>query len=33
MNLNIISEHFKKIRLKKHVSKAKEYKKSLLKDE
>ena len=33
MNLNIISEHFKKIRLKKHVSKAKEYKMSLLKDE
>ena len=33
MNLNIISEHFKKIRLKKHVSKAKEYKKSLLKGE
>lgn len=33
MNLNIISEHFKKIRLKKHVSKAREYKKSLLKDE
>jgi hypothetical protein len=33
MNLNIISEHFKKIRFKKHVSKAQEYKKSLLKDE
>ena len=33
MNLTIISEHFKKIRLKKHVLKAKEHNKSLLKDE
>ena len=33
MNLTIISEHFKKIRLKKHVLKAKEYNKSWLKDE
>jgi hypothetical protein len=33
MNFTIISEHFKKIRLKKHVLKAKEHNKSLLKDE
>jgi hypothetical protein len=33
MNLTIISEHFKKIRLKKHILKAKEQKKNLLKDE
>jgi hypothetical protein len=33
MNLTIISEHFKMIRLKKHVLKAKERMANLLKDE
>ena len=33
INLTIISEHFKKIRLKTHILKAKEQKESLLKDE